>query len=48
MDVEGITFVDDIIGTFIPTAAGCDCEITGEVNMVTEILVVVIVKPPKN
>ncbi len=48
MDTEGIKFLDDIIGTFIPTPASCACEITGEVNMVTEILVVVIVKPPKD
>ena len=48
MDADGIKFVDDIIGTVISPSASCACQITGEVNMVTEILVVVIVKPPKN
>jgi len=46
MNVEGITFVDDIIGDLIAISAGCNCEVTGEVQIVTEILVVVIVRPP--
>lgn len=46
MDTDGIRFVDDILGTFISPLAGCACSISGEVNMVTDILVVVIVRPP--
>ena len=46
MNAEGITFVDDIIGDLIAISAGCNCEVTGEVQIVTEILVVVIVRPP--
>ncbi len=47
MNVEGIKFVDDIIGDLVSISASCACEVTGEVQIVTETLVVVIVRPPK-
>jgi hypothetical protein len=46
MNVDGIKFVEDIIGDLISIPASCACQITGEVEMVTDRLVVVIVKPP--
>lgn len=45
MNVDGIKFVDNIIGDLISISASCSCTITGEVNQVTERLVVVVVNP---
>jgi len=45
MNVDGIKFVDNIIGDLVSISASCSCTITGEVNIVTERLVVIVVDP---
>ncbi len=48
MNTEGIKFIDGIFDSIVLNAGSCNCDISGKgiKDIVTDIVVVVIVKPP--